>query len=253
MSRQISDVLIIGGGILGAMTAWKLSRYDLRVVAADRAYDVGEGSAKANSGILYPGIQPRENSLKGISCVQGNAMYNDICRDLDIPMRRVGSLYVTFHEGGDENLIKKYRRGLANGTPDMEIVSGAEARRMEPLLSKKVRKALYTPTTGIISPFSLIVSLSEAAAQNGVKFLFDCEVTAIRLPEECGTAVSSDSYGTVISSGSSDDPVFEPIEVETTAGPLYARFIVNAAGERISSSVRDGDSFTFSTSRTAPC
>ncbi len=215
----VYDVLVIGGGVLGTMAAWKLSRYNLRILAVDRAYDVGEGSAKANSGILYPGIQPRENSLKGISCVKGNAMYSDICRDLDIPMKRVGSLYVTFHEGGDENLMKKYRRGLANGTPDMEIISGAEARRMEPLLSKKVIKALYTPTTGIISPFSLIVSLSEAAVKNGVKFLFDCEVTGIEMPEECDISVSS------------EESVSEPIVVKTTRGTLYARFVINAAGE----------------------
>lgn len=202
------DVVIIGGGILGAMTAWELSRYELRILVIDRAYDVGEGAAKANSGILYPGFQPRGGSLKGISCVRGSEMYDQICCDLDIPMKRVGSLYVTFHEDGDKEMMKKYRRGLENGTPGMEIISGAEARRMEPLLSKKVRQALYAPTTGIISPFSLIVSLSEAAAQNGVSFLFDCEARDIRLPQGGG-----------------------PIQIDTSQGTLSTAYLVNTAGE----------------------
>ncbi len=53
---------VIGGGILGAMAAWKLSRYDLRILLIDRAYDLGEGAAKANSGILYPLSAERRQS-----------------------------------------------------------------------------------------------------------------------------------------------------------------------------------------------
>lgn len=211
---RIHDVIILGGGILGAMTAWKLSEYDLDVVVVDRAYDVGEGSAKANSGILYPGFQHRGGSLKGISCVQGSRMYDDICRRLDIPMKRVGALYVTFHEEGDREMMKKYRRGLENGTPNMEIISRSEARRMEPFLSKKVRKALYAPSAGIISPFSLIISLAEAAAENGVYFLFGCEASSICLPQESGSAAEH-----------------EPACVSTSLGTLSARFLINAAGE----------------------
>ena len=43
-------------------------------------------------------------------------MYDAICSDLEIPMKRIGSLYVTFHEEGDEEMMKKYQRGLENGT-----------------------------------------------------------------------------------------------------------------------------------------
>ena len=221
------DVTVIGGGILGAMAAWKLSRYDLRILLMDRAYDLGEGAAKANSGILYPGFQPRGGSLKGISCVRGGAMYDAICRDLEIPMKRIGSLYVTFHEEGDEEMMKKYRRGLENGTPGMEILSGAEARRMEPLLSKRVRKALYAPTTGIISPFALITSLAEAAAQNGVRFLFDCEAKDILLPE----GRIPDSGGTGRERKVNRDDTAEPARIVTSKGTISTRFIVNTAGD----------------------
>ena len=72
------DVTVIGGGILGAMAAWRLSRYDLRILLIDRAYDLGEGAAKANSGILYPGFQPRGGSLKGISCVRRSDVRCDL-------------------------------------------------------------------------------------------------------------------------------------------------------------------------------
>ena len=41
------DVTVIGGGILGAMAAWKLSRYDLRILLIDRAYDLGRGRGES--------------------------------------------------------------------------------------------------------------------------------------------------------------------------------------------------------------
>ena len=248
ISDEVYDVAVIGGGIIGAMTAWKLSKLvkisedagaaaaehsgghgaaaagasgsgtaacgdvsgraerRLRIAVIDKAYDVGEGAAKANSGILYPGIQARGGSLKGISCVQGSAMYDDICRELGVPLKRVGSLYTAFSEEGVEKMMKKYERGLENGAPGMRIISGDEAREMEPRLSDKVIKAIYNPTTGIISPFALVVRLSEAAAENGADFVFDCEALGIDAPED------------------------GPFTVKTSCGELRARYIVNASG-----------------------
>ncbi len=227
----VYDVAVIGGGIIGAMTARKLSKLavsepgvsgagsgkgaggcgaaggrKLKILIIDKAYDVGEGAAKANSGILYPGIQARGGSLKGISCVRGSAMYDDICRELGVPLKRVGSLYTAFSEEGIEKMMKKYERGLQNGAPGMRIISGDEARELEPCLSDKVISAIYNPTTGVISPFALVVRLSEAAALNGVDFMFDSEVVDIDAPP---------------------DGLFT---VKTSGGDVKARYIVNAAG-----------------------
>ena len=58
------DVTVIGGGILGAMAAWRLSRYDLRILLIDRAYDRG-GARRKPTAAFSAGFQPRGGSLKG--------------------------------------------------------------------------------------------------------------------------------------------------------------------------------------------
>ena len=73
------DVVIIGGGILGCLTARELTRFRLSVLVVDQAPDIAEGATKANTGVLYAGFHPRGGSLKGISCVQGNRMQRELC------------------------------------------------------------------------------------------------------------------------------------------------------------------------------
>ena len=200
------DVIIIGGGIIGAFTARELSKYSLKVLVIEQAYDVGEGSTKANSGILYPGFHPRGGSLKGKACAAGNAAYDIICGQLGVPMKRVGSLFVAFNDEGEQKLRDKYDNGKINGVPGMKLISGDEARGMEPGLSPGVTKALYAPTAGIISPFDLIIAVSESAAENGVDFLFGTKVTGIRHKGKM-------------------------VEVEAGNHVFFAGFAVNAAGE----------------------
>ncbi len=216
---MIYDVLIIGGGILGASIARELSKYKLDVAVVEKGYDIGEGATKANSGVLGAGFHPRGGSLKGISCVKGNQMYRNICRELGVSVKYTGSLFVAFHQGGIEAIEEKYNKGLQNGVPGMRIIDGDEARLMEPGLSPKVIRALYAPTTGIISVFSLILKTAQSAAKNGVEFLFDTEV--LRL----------ESRG-------------EIYVVETNRGEMKARFLVNAAGEeaaKVENFVRPAD------------
>lgn len=200
------DVIIIGSGIIGAFVARELSKYDLHILVIDRSHDVGEGATKANSGILYPGFHHRGGSLKGISCVNGNAMYDTICTELGVRMRRVGSLFVAFHPDGEKTLFEKYERGLENGVLDMEILSGEEAGSIEPLLSTGITKALYAPTAGIISPFELILAVTRSAYENGVGFSFETEASGIFEDKE-------------------------NLVLETNRGQMTAKYIVNAAGE----------------------
>lgn len=200
------DVVIIGAGILGCLTARELMRYQLEVLVVDKASDIGEGATKANSGVLYAGFHPRGGSLKGISCARGNRMHRTLCKELDVPMKYTGSLFVAFHDEGLESIEEKMRKGIKNGVPDMRMISGEEARAMEPHLSEAVTGAMYAPTTGIISPMKLVLHTALNAVENGAHFQFDT------LVEHIGQ--SGGSYC-----------------IDTSRGVVYADYIVNTSGE----------------------
>ena len=200
------DVVIVGAGILGCLTARELMKYKLDVLVLDKESDIGEGATKANSGVLYAGFHPRGGSLKGISCARGNRMHEALCAELDVPMQYTGSLFVAFHEEGLEAIEEKMKKGRKNGVPDMKLITGQEARKIEPMLSRDVIGAMYAPTTGIISPFKLVLHTALNAAKNGAEFRFDTSVEDIR--REGG------GY-----------------RIHTNRGEFTADFVVNTSGE----------------------
>lgn len=200
------DVVIVGAGILGCLTARELKKYKLDVLVLDKESDIGEGATKANSGVLYAGFHPRGGSLKGISCARGNRMHEQLCKDLDVPMEYTGSLFVAFHDEGIEAIEEKMKKGIKNGVPDMKMISGDEARAIEPMLSKDVIGAMYAPTTGIVSPLKLVLHTALNAAENGVEFKFDTLVEDIRREEGC-------------------------YRIHANNGEFEADFVVNTSGE----------------------
>ncbi len=173
------DVAIIGAGILGCTMARTLARYRMDVCVLEAAHDVGEGATKANSGLVHTGFHPRGGSLKGTSCVEGNAAFDAITDELQVSFERIGALYVAFHPEGVEHIYEKRERARRNGAGMLEVISGDEARALEPRLSQHVKAALVAPTTGIVSPFELALATARNAAVNGVCFEFGFEVVSI--------------------------------------------------------------------------
>ena len=83
-----TDLLIIGGGVVGCALARELSRYDVSVLVIDRAWDVAEGASKANSGIVHAGYDALPGTLKAKYNVEGAGMFPALCRELGVPYRR---------------------------------------------------------------------------------------------------------------------------------------------------------------------
>ena len=199
------DVVIIGCGIVGAATAFELSKYRLKVGIVERENDVACGTTKANSAIIHAGYDPVPGTLMARLNVRGAALARELCAALDVPYLPCGSLVLGFSPEDQAHLEELYRRGVANGVPDLALPTGDEARALEPNLSPTVTAALHAPTAAICSPWEYGLALAETAVRNGAELQLETAVTGLT-------------------------PTEEGWRVETNRGVLEARYVVNAAG-----------------------
>ena len=100
------DVVIIGGGVIGASIARRLSRYKLRIAILEKEEELAFGVSKSNSGIVHPGTQNPHYSLKGRLCVQGNALMRKVAAELGVDFKEVGELIVAFSDDDIPALLK---------------------------------------------------------------------------------------------------------------------------------------------------
>ena len=199
------DVIIIGSGVSGSAAARELSRYKAKVCVLEKEEDVCCGTSKANSGIVHAGYDAKEGSLMAKLNVRGNAMMEQLSKELDFPFQRVGSLVICLREEDMDKLQALYDRGVANGVPGLQILNREEVLEMEPNIVDNVYAALYAPSAGIVCPFGLNIAMAENACENGVEFKFDTKVQRL---------------------GKKDDIW----EIHTNQGVFKTKYVVNAAG-----------------------
>lgn len=203
--RTDYDVCIIGAGVIGTAISRELSKYDLSVCVLEKEEDVCSGTSKANSGIVHAGFDPAVGSTMAKMNIRGAELIPLLSKELDFPYRQNGSLVLCFDKDQMHVLTALYERGVANGVKQLRIISGDEARKIEPTVSDAAVAALYAPTAGVVCPFGMTIAFAENAVQNGAEYRFLTEVLEIKNIEG--------GY-----------------ELLTDHGTITARFVVNAAG-----------------------
>uniref|UniRef100_UPI00315869D4 NAD(P)/FAD-dependent oxidoreductase n=1 Tax=Caloramator sp. Dgby_cultured_2 TaxID=3029174 RepID=UPI00315869D4 len=199
------DVIIIGAGIVGVSIARELSRYDLKCLVIEKSNDVANGSTKASSGIVHAGYDAKEGTLKAKFNVLGSQIYEEICKELDVPYKRNGSLVLAFDDEDMKQIEALYERGLKNGVKELSIIDKNTVLSLEPNLQENVVGALYAKTAAIVSPFELAIALAENANENGVEFMFNTKVNRIYKEKDY-------------------------FIIETNNGTFKSMYLVNAAG-----------------------
>lgn len=173
------DCIIIGAGISGSSLAFELSKYDGRVLLLDKENDVANGTTKANSAIIHAGYDPKPGTLMAKFNVEGNKMIPQLCKDLDVRLKNIGSLVVAFSEDERPTLEMLYERGVENGVPNQRIIEKEELHEMEPNLNEDAVAALYAPSACIVDPWDMAIACAETAVRNGVDVKVNQQVTNI--------------------------------------------------------------------------
>lgn len=199
------DVIIVGGGISGTTLAFELSKYEGKVLLLEKENDVADGTTKANSAIIHAGYDAKEGTLMAKYNVWGNKVTSQLCKDLDVRIKNIGSLVVAFSEEEKPMLQTLFERGLKNGVPNQRIIDKDELHKMEPNLADNAVAALYAPTACIVDPWDIAIACAETAVKNGTEVKLNQEVKSIR-------------------------KVNDYFEVETETDTFKTKLIVNAAG-----------------------
>lgn len=199
------DLAIIGGGILGLATGLKIleTHPAARLLILEKEPEIARHQTGHNSGVIHSGLYYKPGSLKAQGCVAGRKALIAFCEQNSVPYEICGKVVVATAEEELPRLDELYRRGVANGLRDVEIIGPERLKEIEPHTTGI--KALYVPETGIIDYTKVAAAYAAKIRSGGGEIRTSSKVTGIA--ERGGE-----------------------IALQTTSGEDRARHLINCCG-----------------------
>jgi glycine oxidase len=184
-SEQFSDVLIVGGGVIGLSLARELHKKVVRrITILERGAEVGGESSYAAAGMLAPQAETDRADAFTAFCTESLRLYPDFAAELldetglDIELDRSGTLYLAFTENDSAEIRRRYEWQKSAGLP-LEHLTAQETRRAEPFVSPDVRESLFFPDDWQVENRKLLRALEKYAEINEIKIVPNAEVTSL--------------------------------------------------------------------------
>ena len=151
MSNKKFDYIIIGGGIVGLATAYKLQlKFPKRSIAVlEKENKIGKHQTGRNSGVIHSGIYYKPGSYKAINCRNGRDQLVDFAKKNKIKHDICGKLIVATLSEEIPVLESIYQRGIENKTQGICYLNADEIKNKEPFIEGI--KAIWVPVAGIIN------------------------------------------------------------------------------------------------------
>ncbi|HHQ48667.1 MAG TPA: L-2-hydroxyglutarate oxidase, partial [Acidobacteria bacterium] len=198
------EVAVIGGGIVGMATAMALLDDGVeRVVVLEAEDHVAPHQTGHNSGVIHSGLYYRPGSLKARNCVEGRRALIALCEEEDVPHEICGKLVVATGAGEIPALDELERRGRANGLQGLRRLEAGELGEYEP--HARGIAGLWVPETGITDFSAVTGAMARRVRARGGTVRLRSRVLAHRRDGEAHL-------------------------LETSSGPVRARFLVGCAG-----------------------
>lgn len=166
-SRESSATVIVGGGIIGLATAYKLLKAQTgrRVTVLEKEATVAKHQSGHNSGVLHAGLYYAPGSLKARLAVDGIRQMKSFCRQYNVAHEVCGKLVVARTEHEVPRLEELMRRGTANGLVGLRMLSATEAREREPHVH--CLAAVLVPEEGIVDYTAVCDALVDRIVELG--------------------------------------------------------------------------------------
>lgn len=173
-----ADAVVIGAGVIGLAVARALALAGREVIVLEAQASFGTQVSARNSEVIHAGLYYPTGSLKARLCVQGRQQLYAYCAQRCIAHQRCGKLLVATSAAQLPQLQDIARRAAANGVHDLQALSAAQARALEPALH--CHAALLSPATGIVDSHGLMLALLADLENAGGLLAVNSAVTALQ-------------------------------------------------------------------------
>jgi glycerol-3-phosphate dehydrogenase len=203
--EAVSDVVVVGAGIVGSAIARALAGTQLSVTLVEARDDVGDGTSKANTALLHTGFDATPGTLESRLVARGYQLLGDYAEQTGIPVERTGAMLVAWTEEESAALAGLVVKAERNGYRECGVVGADEVYRRVPDLGPGALAGLTVPGEAIICTWTTNLALATDAVARGARLLRGARVTGVEVGPEHTT-------------------------LHTTAGEVRGRWIINAAG-----------------------
>lgn len=217
------DVTIVGGGIVGLATAYRLleARPKLKVLLLEKEPKLAAHQTGNNSGVLHSGLYYKPGSAKAQCAVQGLQQMLTFCRAHGIVHEQCGKIVVATSQEELSRLENLWERGTANGLLGLRKLNPQQIKEIEPHATGLA--AIHVPQEGIVDYLAVCGKLAELIGQVGGN---------IRLNSKLIKAIQNAGEWTLETSAGDFQTKFI-----VTCGGLHADRLVRAAGQKPSAKI----------------
>ena len=143
---MLHDVIIVGGGIVGLATGYKLitASPDLKIAVLEKESQLGKHQTGNNSGVIHSGLNYKPGSLKAINCIKGYHELVNFCKEERIPYEITGKVVVATRESQKPGLNMLLERALENGLVGTRKITPDELKAYEQIFLTSRKEEVLT-------------------------------------------------------------------------------------------------------------
>lgn len=170
------DIAIVGGGIVGLLSTYKLvKKFPNKIIALFEAMPFcGDHTSGRNSGVLHAGIYYPQNSLKHRMCLEGNLLWNEICKDLSISQNPCGKFIIAKNKDEEGSLEQIFSQAKQNSVPGIRYANSAEINKLNKYANAS--NAIFSPSTRVLDVSSAISNITNWLDRKDVPVLKNTDV-----------------------------------------------------------------------------
>jgi L-2-hydroxyglutarate oxidase len=164
-NNKIYDIIIVGGGIVGASIAYKIqNKYpNLHILLIEKEKQLSAHQTGNNSGVIHSGLYYKPGSYKAKNCVDGRKQLVEFAKQHNINHDVCGKVVAAISENELPFMDKIFQNGLANNTEGIEKIDANQVKEIEPFVESI--GGIWVPCTGIIDYIATTEKLAELVVE----------------------------------------------------------------------------------------